>query len=560
MKTKLLKGAAIAILSFSFAFGTPAAQASPYAEGVTYTPLTQAERDELRQYADASRVKLKEALEQAQGKTFDEANGIYRVALAQVVTTSYNDNRRSELLMRMALNQALELTTGLPGTPAGSPEATGILATIANSNLLTVILEDSIKLALKYIPEDQKALDSGSFAGLPYLQFSLERLIAARLWGAAITENAWQYRYYKAVLRQWFAVATHEAQPRRDAIAKELLTVDDLMKAPTPRSEEGLKAKVRVLRGDMRRLIASLAEVLKLNASKVENMGFEDLKVDASAPPAETPTPDVDEVMPGTSSVELDARVGAFGTPQGGGKFGGVLQGRLEKFVHERRPQDSMFNPSFEVEGRWLTDEEQSIHKTAHVALNLGQLAGGDRSNGPYVQGGIGSPLYEIEKNAAWGSFKGGGVTLVHAKANSSNSGPPGTNYGADFRGGTLLWGSGSFTDINGQTFALKSRIGLLDGHAWVENCADTGRCLKNTLGLSYAETNAESDVSVEKGQLAFSTVLFSNDLSFDLTRPATSARNLRLKAHYTFEYEQNTEANGSRGFQRHLLTIGGSL
>ncbi|MGK5088655.1 hypothetical protein WDW86_13940 [Bdellovibrionota bacterium FG-2] len=64
-----------------------------------------------------------------------------------MILTSVTQKPMSELLMRIALNQGLQMSFGVQ-TPDGKGIAeAGVLATMSNQDALTIMLEDSIALA-----------------------------------------------------------------------------------------------------------------------------------------------------------------------------------------------------------------------------------------------------------------------------------------------------------------------------------------------------------------------------------------------------------------------------
>ncbi len=158
MKKKMKTRLALAVLMLALGSSAYAQTVNPFQEGVKLTALTTAQVESLQEYLDASKTALTKALDQAKGKSFGEANQIYLDVIKAVVIESYKNTPRSGLILRFALNQALELTFGVPSLDGKTSVSSGVLQSTNNQDLLTVMLEDSIQLALKYYQDDHDAV------------------------------------------------------------------------------------------------------------------------------------------------------------------------------------------------------------------------------------------------------------------------------------------------------------------------------------------------------------------------------------------------------------------
>src|SRR6185295_3494688 len=207
MSNKKLKtlGALLLTLAAAILPAAAPAQDNPFLSGTVKRLLTDDERKSLLQYADNSNAKLTAALEEAKGKSYEEIRGIYGKAIKAVVIESYKEKPRSELILRMALNEAMELTLGIPSTDGTGIAKPGILAKAANADLNTVILEDSIHLALSYYQDDRRAITEGQLLSLPYMQFAMRRLELARRWLTSVMEWNLQYELSMSVLGDWLS-------------------------------------------------------------------------------------------------------------------------------------------------------------------------------------------------------------------------------------------------------------------------------------------------------------------------------------------------------------------
>ena len=264
MKTSMTLILALSVLAPPIFVGTSHvtyAATNPFSEGVGRARLSQADKADLLQYVDQSKVQLERALERGKGKSFSEANQIYLSSIKSVVMASFENKPRSELLMRMALNQALELTFGLPDESGSRSHLGGVLQGQGNPDLMTVVLEDSMRMAIAYAQDDRVAIQTGALDQLPYLKFAVDHLGMGRLWLASVLDPAVQYKFSVAVLQQTMNTLIADTQVHRTVIAEELVQLDALLESnPQEQSFEAadLMSQVRVLRSEMRKLLGSL--------------------------------------------------------------------------------------------------------------------------------------------------------------------------------------------------------------------------------------------------------------------------------------------------------------
>ncbi len=255
---------------------------NPYNEGIARVRLSSEEKAALLQYADNSKTRLEKAMERAKGKGFAEANAIYLSTIKAVVLNSYIQKPRSELLMRVTLNQALALTFGMPTADGKSVQSPGVLKDISNVGLLTVILEDSIRLALSYYQDDRTAIQRGTLVDLPYMDQAVRELSFSRKWLMSVTEPTVKYDLSIAALQNFLNTAANEDQMHRALFAEELTEVSDLLDslpAQAPTDVDALMRNVRMLRGKLKRLQESVAQKAQVpgimsDGSGVTSMSF----------------------------------------------------------------------------------------------------------------------------------------------------------------------------------------------------------------------------------------------------------------------------------------------
>ncbi|MGE0763918.1 MAG: hypothetical protein AB7N80_11620 [Bdellovibrionales bacterium] len=229
-----------------------------FTQGLVHNPLTESQIRDLEQYLDSSREKLDKALRQARGRTSLEAIALYEKAILEVVPTS---NRRAgavELLMRMSLNQGLDLVTGVPGE---SRQAA--LRYSQNTGLKAQVLEGAIRLAIKFFMEP-KGLRDDALSRLPFRELGWNRLHQTLRWWGGIEDSAVALEFVERSLGHWLAIA-EMAKNDVPLMAQEMVDVSRILNAfKSTRSEMAnmsgaeLDEKLRELRGDFTELLLSL--------------------------------------------------------------------------------------------------------------------------------------------------------------------------------------------------------------------------------------------------------------------------------------------------------------
>lgn len=207
-------------------------------EGTERKLLSERDRAALREFANSSKAQLEKALRQADGGTVQERVAIYVSAICDVRSASKKMNSGSELLMRFALNQGLDLTYGT-GCGRKLGKRPGVLQGSRHDVLMAKILKDSIDLAISYYQDDRKAIESGMLLELPFNRFSAERLkIARERWIPVVGDN-WRLAYdlQVALLYQWMNAANHEQNSERHLLADELYQTNDILASLPPPPE-----------------------------------------------------------------------------------------------------------------------------------------------------------------------------------------------------------------------------------------------------------------------------------------------------------------------------------
>lgn len=233
---------------------------SPFDEGTKTVRLSSAERESLSYFIEATRESLNRAIEDARGAALADAEQIYLDAIIGAVIASQKIEPRPELLTRYALNQGLEIAYGVPSADGTAIDRAGTLPIDARYlGLRVVVLEDSIRLALAFLPEDQKAIEASELIDLPFMQLAYTRLKTARLWLAAVFSETTRYTMNLRVLEHWLAAAGASEQSHRAKVASEILEVERVLSKERPKrvlkDSKKIARRVRELNKLIRRIL-----------------------------------------------------------------------------------------------------------------------------------------------------------------------------------------------------------------------------------------------------------------------------------------------------------------
>ena len=223
---------------------------SPFSEGLEIIQLTPEEKNDLRKYASNSKDKLEKALNEAKGKKLNEANSIYISVIEEVVLNSFKKEKRSELLMRMILNQTLALTSGIK---AGNFEVKGVLKDSQNQGLITQMYKESINLALHYVKRDIESLDSENFL-LPYNEMARKKLIQSFRWVDGIFESSISLEFLKMILNHWMSTVKHKSNLEYLALSFDILEISEALE-DVDKKHETNDNKSRFLKGKINFII-----------------------------------------------------------------------------------------------------------------------------------------------------------------------------------------------------------------------------------------------------------------------------------------------------------------
>jgi hypothetical protein len=219
---------------------------SPFSEGTGRLRLSPEERQTLLQYADNAYSLIRSALEEANGRDFKEANQIYSEVIQKIVVQSFAQKARQELLMRFVLNQALELTVGLPN--AGGQSFGGLLAGSVNEELMTIVLEDSMRLAMQLYSDDRRAIEAGSTTLQPVMETAIARLSLAQKWGSSIIEQEVSFDFQKMALQHFLNTAVNANNLLKNTFAEEIVKADDILNKVEGQTGSNM-ALLQVMRG-----------------------------------------------------------------------------------------------------------------------------------------------------------------------------------------------------------------------------------------------------------------------------------------------------------------------
>ena len=231
-------------------------QPNPFAEGTAKVTLTPEQMNDLKAYVDQSQATLEQALADAKGRDLAESSRVYLEAVKSVVQASHTAHPRTELLMRVILNQALALTYGVPKADGNGFEHEGVLAQTGYQDLLPVILKTSIELALQYVDQDRKAAKLGSLLDLPYAEVAQKRMILATQWTRSVLEQQLAASFGIESLQQWLNTMMTQNSGDQQHQAKFASEITDVQHALTRAAAiaADLKLRPEIISGEQERL------------------------------------------------------------------------------------------------------------------------------------------------------------------------------------------------------------------------------------------------------------------------------------------------------------------
>jgi hypothetical protein len=241
----------IVLLALLFSFNVSADE-NPFSSGTGRLRLSEGERETLLQYADNARNLLSQAMSDARGLRDEEKLDIYLTAIRKVVIDSFKDKNRQELVMRMALNQSLELTIGVPTADGRFDNSQALLSSSRNSSLIMTILEDSITIALEFYQDDRFAIVKQDLANLPLMKYANMRVAYLPKWNSAILDMPTSHEFLKTGLQQWLNTAVNPNNLLKVTFAEEITgaeaVLDSVEAAPVGQNMNLLMQQVRYMR------------------------------------------------------------------------------------------------------------------------------------------------------------------------------------------------------------------------------------------------------------------------------------------------------------------------
>lgn len=227
--------------------------ANPFAQGTAITRLSQEQKNELLEYALNSKSVLSEALKEAAGQDLRITVRILSEAVQQVVVNSFGKKQAEELLMRHVLNQALELTVGLP-----TSGMRGLLDGTTNQELIAVVLEDSIKLAIQLAHDDRVCIENGTFANRPVMRVALERLQLASQWAQGVFEVNVSVAFQKQIMQHFLTTAVVSSNQYQVVFAEEIVKANNILEMfDQGRGPRTIAAQDRRIRGELKSIVAT---------------------------------------------------------------------------------------------------------------------------------------------------------------------------------------------------------------------------------------------------------------------------------------------------------------
>jgi aryl carrier-like protein len=307
----------LAVLTTTSAFAATAPanpvgdDGNPFDQGTIAISLTPQAQSDLLQFVNQSRVTLQQALTTGTGQDRQTQSETYLAAVKSVVVSSYGVQPRAELLLRVILNQALQLTGGIPSADGSYIQVPGVLAQAEYQNLLPIILSDSIQLALKYSANDQDAVTKNQLVDLPIAEVALERLQLAQRWERSVLELDLAAAFEKTVLQQWLNLMVSQDALHQAAFAVSITQVSQAVKSPAS-SDPGIEE--RSLRLLIQQTAAQVSQQLATQGSGVPMAGVTATALTPTQVAELTAQPNTLVDAQGQACIDVPSGNGAIGT------------------------------------------------------------------------------------------------------------------------------------------------------------------------------------------------------------------------------------------------------
>ena len=244
MKTKILSLLLLSSLSATAAWAdVPPEVENPFAEGTGAVVIDADTQATIREYSLTSKNQLEQTLRDTATLVAADAVPMMLNTVRDVVVRSHSISRGRELLFRIVLNQALEMTVGRPNASGTGREAPGVLSQHLDSQteLIYRILRDSMMLAQGYAERDADLViaTAGQSApqlallSLPYGSAAAERLALARAWNRSMTlvSPRIEYAFLRVALMQWLQIVTRSENVRSAELAPLIARTQSILQA-----------------------------------------------------------------------------------------------------------------------------------------------------------------------------------------------------------------------------------------------------------------------------------------------------------------------------------------
>jgi hypothetical protein len=231
----------------------------------------------LAEFAATTRNRINQVLRDTATENEATAYTALIDAARRIVQASNRTQRGRELLTRILINQALELTTGTPDASGVVPPArTGLLTRLQTPSLDTlplaiVVLRQSFEMARDHAEQDLAAAtalegNASSSASaplqLPYAEAAANRLNAAMAWNRIATTKGpeLEYQFLRISIQQWRNIVTNPNHQQVTSLATQIERLDTgVTRAATrlttnPPTLTQFTEAARVLRGFLREL------------------------------------------------------------------------------------------------------------------------------------------------------------------------------------------------------------------------------------------------------------------------------------------------------------------
>ncbi len=201
---------------------------NPFLEGIEPVPISEEDWNALKELASNSRTGI-QVLLRDQNKLTAAAGNSTQFELTKVLVMNSKLKRgRIEILLRIALNQAFELTFGVPSEDGKKISRKGVFSERTYSELTKTIFMDSLSLAEAFYVDARMAVNENYLQHIPLIPFVLARAKLIDRWKMHVMTASEEHDFWNATFRHMFNLLTLEDALMQNVFGEEILDFEQL--------------------------------------------------------------------------------------------------------------------------------------------------------------------------------------------------------------------------------------------------------------------------------------------------------------------------------------------